>query len=591
MQPGTLPAPGLTRLANSTWSLSQRYWRIVVVAMLALLHVAVFRGVTDPWARALLLAHLGLLLLWQPFLRAEQRISATQGFILSLVASAVMLWLDWWLLAFWVVVLAGLVGGKVYQQHARWQRRCYLVVLVYLLALLAVAILPEIAPRREIDVEIRAYAEYLLPLAFLVMALMPSEPDAADAAHIIDFFYSLFLMLLLVVIILGSFTFMTLRRMPYLEALTYTVFLTAGAVLLIALAWNPRSGGVGVFFARYLFSIGLPVEKWLHLLAGLLQSEARPERFLEKALAALLRLPWVAGVQWRAGTEAARPSGEQEAGELGSRTPHVIDYASAELELAIYSRYRLGPALRWHLHLLGQLLGEFYAAKLREEKLRQASYLQAVHETGARMTHDIKNLLQSLSVLTSVAREDEATRNPAQLQALVRRQLPLIERRLSDTLAKFQRPQAAGETYVGARAWWEALARQYRAEGVEFESAPPAPGARLPRSLFDTVADNLMRNALAKRAADPSVRVRVSLECGERNALLVCDSGAAVAPDLAATLLRAPVGSRTGLGIGLYQAARLAESSGYRLELEANRDGAVCFALIQGSTPAATIRP
>ena len=64
-----------------------------------------------------------------------------------------MLRLDWWFLAFWVVVLAGLVGGKVYQQHARWQRRCYLVVLAYLLALLAIAILPEIAPRREIDAD------------------------------------------------------------------------------------------------------------------------------------------------------------------------------------------------------------------------------------------------------------------------------------------------------------------------------------------------------------------------------------------------------------------------------------------------------
>ena len=140
------------------------------------------------------------------------------------------------------------------------------------------------------------------------------------------------------------------------------------------------------------------------------------------------------------------------------------------------------------------------------------------------------------------------------------------------------------------RAWWEALARQYHAEGVEFASSPPS-GARLPRSLFDSVADNLMRNALAKRAADESVRVRVSLDCGERITLRVCDSGAPVPPELAATLLRAPVSSRNGLGIGLYQAARLAESSGYRLDLESNRQGAVCFALIQGSTPADTIRP
>jgi signal transduction histidine kinase len=581
MQPVTASVPVLTRLANTTWSFSQRYWRIVVVAMLALLHVAVFRGVSDPWARALLLAHLGLLLLWQPFMRAEQRVSTTQGLILAFVASGVMLWLDWWLLAFWVVVLAGLVGGKVYQQHARWQRRCYLVVLAYLLALLAIAILPEIAPRREIDPEIRAYAEYVLPLAFVLIALFPAEPDPADAPHLIDFFYSLFLMLLLVVVILGSFTFMTLGRTPYLEALTYTVFLTAGAVLLVALAWNPRAGGgLGVFFARYLFSIGLPVERWLHFLAELSQVEARPERFLDEAVAALLRLESVAGVRWSAG---------EAAGEQGTRSPQAVDYASAELELTIYSRYRLGPALQWHLHLLGQLLAEFYVAKLREEKLRQAGYVQAVHETGARLTHDIKNLLQSLSVLTSLAAREEG--RSSQLDSLVRRQLPLIERRLSETLAKFQRPQAAAETYVAARTWWDSLARQYRGEGVELEPARASAGSRLPRSLFDGVADNLIRNALAKRVDDEALRVRVTLECGERIALRVCDSGAAVPAEVAAQLLRAPVPSKSGLGIGLYQAARHAEASGFRLELETNRDGEVCFALVQGSAPAAIMRP
>jgi len=484
----------------------------------------------------------------------------------------VMLNLDWWFLAFWVVVLAGLVGGKVYQQHARWQRRAYLVVLAYLLALLAIAILPEIAPRREIDADIRAYAEYVLPIAFVLIALFPSEPESADAPHIIDFFYSVFLMLLIVVVILGSFTFMSVTGTPYLEALTATVFLAAGGMLLVALAWNPRSGGgLDVFFSRYLFSIGLPVEKWLHVLAELLQVEARPERFLSEAVAALLRVPSVAGVSWRAGDTTD---------EQGSRTPQAVEYASSELALTIYSRYRLGPTLRWHLHLLGQLLGEFYVAKLGEEKLRQSSYLQAVHETGARMTHDIKNLLQSLSVLTSVAARDQGgERSSPELQALLRRQLPLIERRLAETLEKLQRPQESGEIYVAARLWWESLARQYRGEGVEFEPATPPPGVRLPRSLFDSVADNLIRNALAKRADDEGLRVRVALECGEHLALRVCDSGAAVPAAIAANVLRAPVSSRSGLGIGLYQAARQAEASGYRLTLESNREGEVCFAL------------
>jgi len=571
-------------LANATWSFSQRYWRLVVVAMLVLLHIAVFRGVADPWARALLLAHLGLLILWQPFVRAEQRVSPIQALILSLVAFAVMLRLDWWLLAFWVVIIAGLVGGKVYQHHAKWQRRCYLVMLVYLLALLAVAILPEVAPRREITADTRHAAEYMLPLLFVLIALFPAEPEAAEAAQIIDFFYSVFLMLLLVVVILGSFTFMSLTRSSYLESLTYTVFLTAAAVLLIGLAWNPRSGGgLGVFFERYLFSIGLPVERWLEVLAELLQREARPERFLERAVGSLIDLPSVAGVAWHAGGSR---------GERGSHTPHVVEFANPELTLSIYSRYRLGPTLQWHLHLLGMLLGEFYFAKLREEKLRETSYLQAVHETGARTTHDIKNLLQSLNVLCSVATGSDY-RDSTQLNALVRRQLPLVAQRLAQTLERLQRPQAEAESFVPAAQWWDAVSRQYQSEGVEFLPPRTAADARLPRSLFDSVADNLIRNALAKRAGEPGIRVRVSLV---EEALRVSDSGAAVPSSMATSLMRSPIASTSGLGIGLYQAARQAHEAGYQLALETNRDGEVCFALrpqppAQGSMPAAISRP
>src|SRR5260221_1096031 len=123
MTPPTLAEPLFARLANATWGFSRRYWRLVVVAMLALLHVAVFRGVADSWARALLLAHVGMLLLWQPFLRAEQRVSPAQAIVLSLVAVAAVLYLAWLLLAFWGVVIASLGGGKHYQNDATPQPR------------------------------------------------------------------------------------------------------------------------------------------------------------------------------------------------------------------------------------------------------------------------------------------------------------------------------------------------------------------------------------------------------------------------------------------------------------------------------------
>jgi len=567
-----VPAP-LTvssRLAGAIWSLSRRHWRFVVIAMLALLHVAVLRGTADDWARALLLAHLGLLLLWQPFLRGEHQVSVTQGLFIGMGAVAVMLWVSWWLLAFWVVVLAGLVGGKVFLHQARWQRRCYLVVLVYLLALLAILILPEIAPRREVSQEIRTAAEYGLPVLLLALALFPTEPEAPEAPQVIDFFYSVFLMLVLGTVILGSFTFMTLSRVPYLVALTNTVFLIAGSIFLLGLAWNPRTGyaGLNVFFSRYLFSIGLPVEKWLFFLAALSQAEARPERFLAEGVAGLARLTWIAGAGWRA-------AGQQ--GETGTRTEHAVVYDSPDLQLTIFSRYRTSPALQWHMHLLGQLLGEFYAAKLREQALRQASYLQAVHETGARLTHDVKNLLQSLNVLCSVAAQDDSP----QLQALMRRQLPAITQRLQATLDKLQRRDDETSARVPLHIWWEALVRQYQGQGVEFSASALDPQREVPKSLYDSVADNLLQNALAKRVGSNDVRVSVLLQ-GE--SLRVQDSGHAVPAEIAAVLLRAPVRSSTGLGIGLYQAARLAEKSGYLLSLAENRDGAVCFSLARAGS-------
>jgi signal transduction histidine kinase len=560
------------RLANSALGISQRYGRFVVIAMLLLLHVAVLRGVADNWARALLLAHLGLILLWQPFLRGQYQVSATQLAFIAFGATAVMLWLNAWLLVFWVCVLAGLIGGKVFSHQARWQRRFYLLVLIYLLALLAIVILPDIAPRKEFSPEMRVVAEFVLPLLFVVMALIPAEPDPPETPQVIDFFYSIFLMLVLGVVILGSFTLMTLGKTDYMEALTYTVFLIAGTVFIIGLAWNPHTGfaGLNVFFSRYLFSIGLPVEKWLYFLAELSRLESRPEMFLTQSIGSLARLPWVSGAEWETANDR---------GEHGLKTPFPVKFENGDLHLVIFSRHRTSPALHWHLHLLGQLLGEFYMAKQREQKLQQQSYLQAVHETGARVTHDVKNLLQSLNVLVSVAGHETGRDYSPELQSLIRRQLPVIAQRLTSTLEKLQRPQAERDQFISVASWWENLKKQYLGNGVEFDAGKLHCDQVLPRSLAESVADNLIQNALTKRLMNSNLRIRVTVGCDRILDFRVRDSGHAITPELEKLLFRAPVSSHSGLGIGLYQAARHAEANGFVLSLISNREGDVCFAL------------
>lgn len=547
-----------------------RYWRLLFVAMLVLLHFTAMRGVEDVWARALMLAHFGLFILWQPFMRGEKSLTSLQLIAIAAICMLALFFWNWWLMLSWLCILAGVVGGKVFSYQARWQRYFYLTVLSYLVALLLIWVFPQLLPGFSQTQELQQVAQYGLPLLFLVMLVLPAEAETGETAQVVDFFYSAFLFMIIALLVLGSFAFMTLGKLNYPVALTYSLLLIAGILLLLGLAWNPRAGfaGLGMLFSRYLLSVGLPFEQWLYFLAELSQAETQPEQFLRQACAGLGKLPWVSGGTWRSSAYS---------GEFGQPSKNTAEYADRELQLSVYSRYKLSPALTWHFHLLGQVLGEFYTAKLREQKLRQQSYLQAVYETGARMTHDVKNLLQSLNVLCTAAEQEEG--GSEQLQALMRRQLPLITQRLQQTLDKLRRPSNDGNSAVQAASWWRGLQRSYASQKIEFLAGEIGAEAVLPRELFDSAADNLLQNALAKRRQQGDFAISVSFSYRDTARLVVRDAGRAIPAATAGELLRGPVPSEGGLGIGLYQVARHAEASGYCLELAHNADGDVTFVL------------
>ena len=331
-----------------------------------------------------------------------------------------------------------------------------------------------------------------------------------------------------------------------------------------------------MLFSRYLLSVGLPFEKWLYFLAELSQWERQPEKFLQQACAGLGKLPWVSGGTWRSSAYS---------GEFGQPSKNTVEFADQELQLRVYTQYNLSPALTWHFHLLGQMLGEFYTAKLREQKQQQQSYLQAVYETGARVTHDVKNLLQSLNALCAAAEQEAGGAD--ELQALMRRQLPLITQRLQQTLDKLRAPASDNAGVVQAQSWWRGLQRSYAGQNIEFRDGEISGEVLLPRELFDSAADNLIQNALGKRKLQGNFAISVSFSCGEHARLEVCDAGRAVAAATARELLRGPVSSDSGLGIGLYQVARHAEVSGFTLALAHNADGEVSFVLSGALKPAA----
>lgn len=546
--------------------------RWVLIALLAVLHLALLAGANTTIGLMCWLVDVGLFLLWQPFVHAERKIDALGlAVILAVLAGGVWAF-GWWLLIIWTAALAALVGGRVMFIDHRPTRIFYLIAFAYLLAALLVRLVPRVVPEAAlIGPSLGREFGWGLPILFVVMMALPIHRETSrPSGGIVDFFYSIFIFLLIAVLVLGSLAFILLRQSPYIEAVFKTLLSMASLLLLIGWAWNPRPGfsGVGVFFSRYLLTIGLPFEKWLHRLTAYAGSESDPEKFLSKALDDMRELPWIDGGTWVAGARS---------GVFGVSSRFAQVFPEQPLHLTLHTRHKLSPALIWHFHLLAQLTNEYYVAKLRARELQQLSYLRAVHETGARLTHDVKNILQSMNNVCYLA-QTMGGNDAAQLTQLLQRQLPQITQRLSQTLDKLQTSKGDVGSTVLLDVWWETLKQRYENDAVDFEPVDFKPLLQLPAALFDSVADNLLQNALDKRQNEAGLKVRAIL-AADASSLCVVDSGSPVAEEVLADLLLAPVESENGLGIGLYHAARQAGDYGYQLGLASNVAGNVCFEL------------
>ncbi|MFM9912975.1 MAG: ATP-binding protein [Methylophilaceae bacterium] len=536
--------------------------------MLLTLHAALLADPGSGLALAALTAHYGLFLLWQPIWRTEEQLSpATAG--LFLVGGIVLVaGISPWFFAFWLALLIGLLGGRVSSSKAAQERTAYLMAAIYLIGMLLIWVEPRLLTRAADTSNLNWLAEYVLPLLPACLLFLKTV-GSKDPTGSLDFFYSLMLFLLTLILVLGSFVIESVAHIEYSIALLRVLFSIALALLALSWLWDPRAGfsGLGQLLSRYLLSVGMPFEQWLHRVAASAENENSASEFLNAAVDELQTLPWVMGGTWR--TEAGR-------GMFGVTSNHRAEFTYRNFSLTLFTRWRLSPALILHIKLLVQILGEFYESKLREEQMRSVAYMQAVYETGARLTHDIKNLLQSLSVLC-VAAEREG--DDQALVALIQRQLPQLTQRLQVTLNKLQAPKTAAIEMVNATTWWKRLRQRYKDSEIEFSSHRIPAGTEVPVELFDSVAENLLQNALDKRRNYPSIKINAEFSVENMPTLTVTDDGLAIEEDIAKQMFKAALPSSTGLGIGLYHASRQAKYVGYALSLTQNRKGEVCFTL------------
>jgi hypothetical protein len=554
---------------------------LLLPAILCFLYLTLWSGVDSIASKGSFLVHIGLFILWQPFVGKSHRISFfTAVFGLAILVGITLTLLSGWVLVLWIIILASVLGGKLPLFGERRLRLTYLYCFSSLVAALILVAVPSALPNTKLPEMAKwaGLAGILGPIVLMIPLLKSSDVIREDDI-IVDFVKSLIVMLTLALLVFGSLVLMLLAGSSYIKALLQSISIIATVLLALGWAWNPRAGfaGLGNLFFRYFMSTGLSIDQWLATLTDLSFREDDPEIFMEKACCTMARhLPWVLGITWEI---------DEESGQYGVTKGFCSVLRHEELTLHLYTQFQLTAILEFHLNFPAQLLRKFYNDKKRDSILKKMSYMQAIHETGARLTHDIKNILQTLNVLCAAVNEQQVASSES-YQSLLRRQLPAISNRLAETLDKLKAPQENRKVrFLAAQDWVKSF--QQKIIDIDWISMTASDvNGNLPEDLFLNVTENLIQNAKDKRQHEPGLLVNIrisSSNISHGTVLELSDNGSKIEEKTLQNLFSRPVPSSKGLGIGLMQAAQYAETMGYKLMVAENRVGKVSFRLAPAS--------
>ncbi len=552
----------------------------LMALMLLSLHALLIWGEAGDLHKALFLCHYGLFLMWQPLMRQTNKLSWQAAFIIVIGAAIAMSYTNWWFTAFWIAGLFSLIGGRIFSTESTRSRLPNILAAAYLLAILVLWVVPKLLKANDDLAAAEFVLIYLLPFLPITI-LFISKNKLDNNTPNIDFFYTLLIFLLTLIIILGSFAIGVIWQIHYIKLLIVAVMSLAATLVALSWLWNPSAtfSGLELLMSRYLLSIGLPFEQWIRKIALHADYESTADNFLQASMSELVALNWVSGVEWQVGKDKF---------QIGETTQFISTFTFQKLHLTLYSRWQFSPAMYLHVQLLTQILGEFYEAKLREETISQNIYMQTFYETGSRLTHDIKNILQSMGTLSAAALQNEAggkdAEEDARLIELIKKQLPRLNQRLTTTLTKLARPSNEKKQQAKVNTWWKdfkQLNSHYASSQhqIQFEAPETMPKADIDPDVLDSIVDNLIQNALEKARLEVNTQIQVTLMPSEKFCIEVSDTGSAMPANVADKLFKTHVSSKNGLGVGLYHAAQQAKQAGYELSLIENRDGEVRFRL------------
>ena len=531
-----------------------------------MLHISIWFDFASVISRSFMLSHLGLFLLWQPVWRGDEKLSIENTVLFIVFTLTLTIWLNLWLLFAWLILLIGFVSGRIAYDHN--ERAVYLVALTFLVSELLFACIPKIANINIIQAD--AF-KIFFPIIPFFIAFFPAFTQK-DTSQSVDFIHAITTSMLTSLVALGSLLNMFLSQSTYFTALAQTTIAIGGFILCISWLLTSRSrfSGISQLWSSYMLNIGTPFEQWLSELSKLNEKDLSPDQFLHEAMNKLVNFSWISGIKWIMNSETYH---------TGTETRNIINVNNKNLSVSLFVFTAPGAALQLHCNLLIRLLVNFYVNKQRENELTKQAHLKAIYETGARITHDIKNLLQSLQAITSIITHDSSDVDKSTTQQILKRQLPNLTQRLQLALDKLQTPGVQDTQEIYLKDWWNDLQKRNSYKKIIFNSSVDG-DPTIPVDLFDSIIDNLLENVEVKQINEPDIEVSITLAFDNNLlSIAVCDTGSKIPDRIAKDLLINAISSDNGLGIGLYQANKHAQIFGYKLTLTHNQDGRVCFEL------------
>ncbi len=520
--------------------------------------------------QSFLLAHFGFFLLWQPVIKQQSSFSTRQLLLLLVLIFVFIYWFNPWLNAFWKLLLLTLLTGHIFARGLA--RAAYGITVIILFLDLILTTIPQLFQLAAISSSLQPIFDTTLLLLPLILLFIPASEKTTKQ---VDFVRGFLIVLLVVFLCMSSVLISSTTQQPYVESLAVSVIILSAFLLLTAFLWTPRAGftGFSQLLENYLLNIGGPFEQWFTHISDLESNASlRPEDFLTASLRYLMQQHWVCGVSWENDTAS---------GIEGTQSTHHVKTDDKKLKLIIHTHTPVGPALAFHSKLLLSVLTFYYRAKRQEQQIIKQAHMQAIHETGSKITHDVKNILQSTKTMSQIINDDDT--DMQEIVDILKKQMPILNQRLSTTLEKLRLPENKETSEASSTGslllWWSDLQLRYADHHIDFNSTVNN-DSEIPLDVFTTVIENLLDNARSKHIREPKLTIRVVLsDTDNKTQLSVIDTGSPIEPRVLQRLFKEVVSSQDGFGIGLYQSFELANNYGYQLAVADNTEGNVCFSL------------